>query len=128
MQNDVREFMIASGQTVYTNNSKQSALYDSLIVEEYKEYLDALDDDDAVETLDACMDMIWVILGYCYSRGFKIDEAWEEVARSNLSKIDTATGKVRKRADGKILKPDNWTPPNLTDCVLNKRLTFTDPV
>jgi predicted HAD superfamily Cof-like phosphohydrolase len=43
--------------------------------------------------------------------------AWNEVVRSNMSKIDPATGKVIKRDDGKILKPANWSPPNLTKYV-----------
>jgi predicted HAD superfamily Cof-like phosphohydrolase len=47
-------------------------------------------------------------------KGYKVDEAWAEVARSNLAKIDPTTGKVTKRADGKVLKPEGWTPPNLT--------------
>jgi hypothetical protein len=33
--------------------------------------------------------------------------------RTNFAKIDPATGKVRKREDGKVLKPVGWTPPNL---------------
>jgi len=125
MQKSVKEFMIASGQTVYINNDEQSELYETLIAEELEEFTDAVYANDAVGTLDACMDMIWVILGYCYSRGFKIDDAWNEVARSNLAKIDSKTGKVLKREDGKILKPDNWSPPNLNDCVLQKTLDKT---
>jgi len=54
-----------------------------------------------------------VILGYCYMKGYDVNGAWDEVARSNLSKIDPVTGKVNKRADGKVLKPEGWTPPNL---------------
>jgi predicted HAD superfamily Cof-like phosphohydrolase len=39
--------------------------------------------------------------------------AWNEVMRTNFAKIDKETGKVRKREDGKVLKPEGWTPPNL---------------
>jgi predicted HAD superfamily Cof-like phosphohydrolase len=39
--------------------------------------------------------------------------AWIEVMRSNFAKIDHDTGKVRKREDGKVLKPEGWTPPEL---------------
>jgi hypothetical protein len=39
--------------------------------------------------------------------------AWKEVMRTNFAKIDHETGKVRKREDGKVLKPVGWTPPNL---------------
>jgi len=122
MQEQVKKFMIASGQTVYINNSEQSDLYENLIAEELGEFTDAALDNDAVETLDACMDLIWVIIGYCYSRGFNIDEAWAEVARSNLDKIDPKTGKVLKREDGKVLKPEGWVGPKLDGCVLQKTL------
>jgi predicted HAD superfamily Cof-like phosphohydrolase len=46
-------------------------------------------------------------------KGYDVDAAWAEVARSNLAKIDPATGKVIKRPDGKVLKPEGWTPPAL---------------
>jgi predicted HAD superfamily Cof-like phosphohydrolase len=59
------------------------------------------------------MDMIWVILGYCYMKGYNVEGAWKEVANSNLSKIDPVTGKVKKRDDGKVLKPEGWKPPQL---------------
>jgi predicted HAD superfamily Cof-like phosphohydrolase len=50
-------------------------------------------------------------------KGYKVDAAWNEVSRSNLAKINLATGKVEKREDGKVLKPAGWTPPNLTSYV-----------
>jgi hypothetical protein len=40
-------------------------------------------------------------------------EAWDEVLRSNRAKIDPLTGAVRKREDGKILKPAGWTAPDI---------------
>lgn len=108
---DVAVFLKACDQ----NPSEENAsLYKSLIDEEYSEFLHALRDKDEVETLDACMDMIWVILGYCHMKGYKVDAAWNEVARSNLAKIDRKTRKVLKREDGKVLKPEGWTPPDLT--------------
>jgi predicted HAD superfamily Cof-like phosphohydrolase len=55
--------------------------------------------------------MIWVIVGYMKARGWDCEAAWDEGAKSNLSKIDPVTGKVKRREDGKILKPDNWEPP-----------------
>ena len=45
------------------------------------------------------------------ARGWDCEAAWDEGAKSNLSKIDPVTGKVKRREDGKILKPDNWEPP-----------------
>ena len=114
MNDDVVKFIKASEQPVGDESAK---LYRKLITEEYNEFIDAIIDDDEIEKLDACMDLIWVVLGYCYTKGYNTDAAWAEVARSNLAKIDPVTGRVLKRADGKVLKPESWTPPNLTDCL-----------
>lgn len=110
MYNDVVKFIEACEQPRSENNAD---LYARLIDEEYKEFVYADDDADDVERLDACMDMIWVILGYCYMKGYNVEGAWNEVARSNLDKINPDTGKVLKRQDGKVLKPEGWTPPQL---------------
>jgi hypothetical protein len=64
---DVQMFMLASGQSLNKNNETQSLLYKKLIDEEYQEFLEAYYKDDDVETLDACFDMIWVIVGYMLS-------------------------------------------------------------
>jgi len=107
MYNDVVKFIEACDQE---KTSQNAGLYTKLITEEYGEFLDA---DYDVDELDACMDMIWVILGYCYMRGWDVEGAWNEIARSNLAKINPETGKVIKREDGKVLKPEGWTPPEL---------------
>ena len=109
---DVKEFMVAAGQTVGEHNEDQAKLYEKLITEEYIEFRDAISDQDKVEQLDACFDLIWVTIGYMHSMGWKCGEAWAEGSRSNHSKIDKETGKVIKRPDGKILKPEGWQPPN----------------
>jgi predicted HAD superfamily Cof-like phosphohydrolase len=110
MSLDVAVFQNACDQ----KSSKENAeLYYKLIKEEFDEFRIAHREHDDVEMLDACMDMIWVILGFCHMKGYKVDAAWNEVARSNLAKIDAATGKVRKREDGKVLKPEGWKPPEL---------------
>ena len=107
---DVKVFIDACEQK---SSDKNCQLYRKLINEEYNEFVEAYQKKDDVEQLDACMDMIWVILGYCYMKNFNVYGAWEEVARSNLSKIDKDTGKVIKREDGKVLKPEGWSPPQL---------------
>ena len=48
-----------------------------------------------------------------HSGGFDAEGAWKEVMRTNFAKIDKDTGKVRKREDGKVLKPTGWTAPDL---------------
>ena len=114
MYNDVVKFIQACDQEKSVENA---SLYRNLIVEEFNEYVQALNTRDEVEQLDACMDMIWVILGFCYMKGFNVDAAWAEVARSNIDKINSETGKVIKNAAGKVMKPEGWTPPNLKDFV-----------
>jgi predicted HAD superfamily Cof-like phosphohydrolase len=57
--------------------------------------------------------MLVVTIGAIHSAGFDAEGAWKEVMRTNFAKIDKDTGKVVKREDGKVLKPDGWTPPNL---------------
>ena len=107
---DVKVFIDACDQRPSPDNVH---LYRTLIAEEYDEFCQALIMRDDVEQLDACMDMIWVILGYCYMRGWNVNDAWKEVARSNLAKINPETGKVIKNEHGKVMKPDGWTPPQL---------------
>jgi hypothetical protein len=118
---DQEKFMRACDQSV-AGDEKQFDMYLDLIREEYKELLVAqgLDDDhnqvgtaDPVETLDALIDIIVVTIGAIHSAGYDAEGAWKEVMRTNFAKIDKETGKVRKREDGKVLKPIGWAPPEL---------------
>ena len=108
---DQRTFMQACGQTTDRMNIDQAALYGDLINEEYTEWLQSTP--ASIDDLDACVDIIVVIIGYMLSQGWDAEGAWREVMRSNMAKIDPATGAVRRRVDGKILKPAGWTPPSL---------------
>jgi len=117
---DVTVFMTAAGQSIppfNANRSDQSDLYMKLIQEEYTELMDAEAVSDDAEICDACFDLMWVIVGYMKSRGWDCENIWDEGAQSNLSKIDKATGKVIKREDGKILKPEGWKPPDFAKFV-----------
>jgi predicted HAD superfamily Cof-like phosphohydrolase len=114
---DVQVFMSAAGHTITENNLNQAQLYKDLIKEEVSEFWDAEAVSDDVEEIDACFDMIWVIIGYMLSRGWDCNKIWDEGALSNLRKIDKETRKVLKREDGKILKPEGWQPPDFTKFV-----------
>ena len=106
-------FMRACGQTTSKPNPAQAEMYRELIDEERTEMLDAEMENDEVEEFDAVLDQIVVLIGYGLSRGWPMNEGWAEVVRSNMAKIDPVTGAVRRREDGKILKPEGWTPTNL---------------
>lgn len=114
---DQEKFMVASDQTVDSYNESQYQLYLNLIREEFNELQVAIDDNDQVEQLDALLDMIVVIVGAMHSAGFDAEGGWNEVIRSNMSKIDPETGRVLKREDGKVLKPASFSPPNLTQYI-----------
>jgi predicted HAD superfamily Cof-like phosphohydrolase len=116
---DQAHFMHACGQTTTKPNATQSDMYLELIQEEGEELVVALQECDVVEELDAIIDLLVVIIGYGLSRGFPMVEAWDEVLRSNMAKIDPLTGTVLRREDGKILKPAGWTAPDL-DRVLHE--------
>jgi predicted HAD superfamily Cof-like phosphohydrolase len=110
---DQEKFMKACDQSTDAVNVDQFALYVKLINEECNELIDAITANDHVETLDALVDILVVTIGAIHSMGADAEGAWKEVMRTNFAKINKETGKVEKREDGKVLKPDGWTPPNL---------------
>jgi len=111
---DQETFMTACDQTVNHYNSDQFELYHNLIAEEFAELNAAVIQGDKDEQLDALIDILVVTIGAIHSMGANGEGAWNEVMRTNFAKIDPVTGKVRKREDGKVLKPEGWTPPNLS--------------
>lgn len=110
---DQERFMKSCDQTVDKFNQDQFNLYLKLIEEEVGELKVAIDNNNNLEVLDALLDIMVVTVGAIHSAGFNGEEGWKEVMRSNFAKIDSETGKVRKREDGKVLKPLGWLPPNL---------------
>ena len=110
---DQEKFMRACDQSVGEVNEKQFNLYKNLIEEEFNELTTAEIANDRVEQLDALIDILVVTIGAIHSMGADAEGAWKEVMKTNFAKIDSETGKVRKREDGKVLKPLGWTAPEL---------------
>jgi predicted HAD superfamily Cof-like phosphohydrolase len=110
---DQEKFMRACDQSVDKFDAGQYGLYLNLIEEEYKELTEAIDAHERQEQLDALIDILVVTIGAIHSAGFDAEGAWKEVMSTNFAKIDKETGKVRKREDGKVLKPVGWVPPEL---------------
>lgn len=110
---DQRKFMRACGQTTDTYDKDQFRMYCDLVREEAQELITALAAGDEVEQLDALIDIMVVTAGALHSLGVDADGAWKEVMRSNFAKVDPRTGKVTRRGDGKVLKPEGWEPPRL---------------
>ena len=107
---DQEKFMRACEQTVGEFNEAQYQLYCNLINEEFNELVAST---TKVDDLDALIDILVVTIGAIHSLGADAEGAWKEVMSTNFAKIDKQTGRVRKREDGKVLKPAGWTPPNL---------------
>ena len=110
---DQEKFMKACDQSVNEFNKDQFNLYVTLIEEEANELADAITAHNQVETVDALIDILVVTIGALHSMGADAEGAWKEVMKTNFAKIDRETGKVRKREDGKVLKPVGWTAPDL---------------
>ena len=110
---DQEKFMRACDQSVDEFNGTQFEMYCALIEEEHKELKVALADNDDEEIVDALLDILVVTIGALHSFGANSEGGWKEVMSTNFAKIDRETSKVRKREDGKVLKPVGWTPPDL---------------
>jgi predicted HAD superfamily Cof-like phosphohydrolase len=85
-----------------------------LLTEEVQEYADAARAGDMVEILDALADIGYILAGTIINHGMQdiYDDAFDEVHRSNMAKL--VEGKVHRRDDGKVMKPEGWQPPNLS--------------
>jgi predicted HAD superfamily Cof-like phosphohydrolase len=114
---DQEKFMKACSQSTDTFNADQFNMYIGLIEEEAGELAEAIAAHDQVETLDALIDILIVTIGAIHSAGYDAEGAWKEVMRSNFSKVGE-DGKVRKREDGKVLKPIGFSPPDLKSFVI----------
>jgi predicted HAD superfamily Cof-like phosphohydrolase len=89
-----------------------------LMAEENEEYLEAAKNGDLVEVADALGDMMYILCGTILSHGMqhKIEEVFEEIQRSNMSKLDE-DGKPIYREDGKVLKGPNYFKPNIAKII-----------
>lgn len=86
----------------------------NLMKEENEEYLDACKNGDLVEIADALGDMLYILCGTILTHGMqhKIEEVFEEIHRSNMSKLDE-NGKPIYREDGKVMKSNKYFKPDI---------------
>ena len=116
--NSVKEFhevfRIGSNHAPCLIDEKEYALRHRLMAEETEEYLDACKKGDLVEIADALGDQLYILFGTILKHGLqhKIEEVFDEIHRSNMSKLD-ADGKPVVREDGKILKSELYFKPDI---------------
>lgn len=100
---------------MHTNITELRKLRRKLLAEEMHEYLDGEDSNDFVEIADGLADVIVIAWGtlLAYFGEAVATEVAREVWSSNLSKVDGSLGPIQRREDGKLLKPEGWTPPDI---------------
>lgn len=113
---DVKNFHIAFGQRVgekpeLPTNTQERDLRKKLLQEEFDEYNQAEQEGDIVEIADALADIIYIACGTAVAYGIPLDKIFNEVHRSNMAKL--VNGQPIYRADGKVLKPEGWTAPDI---------------
>ena len=116
----VEDFMNAFGQDVEKTPMMTGVaeLRYELIREELEEMREAMDKKDLVGIADALTDLLYVVYGAGHSFGLDLDACFNEVHRSNMSKLG-ADGRPIYREDGKVLKGENYSPPDLEKTLLS---------
>ena len=91
----------------------------NLMKEENEEYLEAVQNNDIVEIADALGDMLYILCGTIIEHGLqhKIEEVFDEIQRSNMSKLDE-DGKPIYREDGKVMKGPNYFKPDFSKLII----------
>ena len=99
------------------------ALRINLLAEELDELKEALVNNDPLETLDALIDLQYVLDGAFISFGMHHvkDDAFAEVHRSNMSKLGEDGKPIRRPEDGKVMKGPNYFKPDLSQFITNKK-------
>jgi predicted HAD superfamily Cof-like phosphohydrolase len=117
--NLVAKFQVACGHEIRNDlysatdiGTTEEEMLFGLIAEEFDELADARREGDVIGVIDALQDLKYVIYGYELRLGISGEEHFAEVQDRNMAKVDPVTGKVVRREDGKILKPDGWTQPD----------------
>lgn len=107
-------FMIENGQSPKLLFENDFQLRHRLMEEENEEYKVACENGDIVEVADALGDQLYILLGTILKHGMQnvIEEVFEEIQRSNMSKLDES-GRPIFREDGKILKGKGYTKPDI---------------
>lgn len=110
-------FQVENAEKLTAKLSTQDvSLRHRLQAEENEEYLNACKDEDLTEIADALGDQLYILFGTILKHGLqdKIEEVFDEIHRSNMSKLDK-DGKPIFREDGKVMKSDQYFKPNIQE-------------
>lgn len=115
-----RKFSLATGVNPGVPDDNVLALRRELIKEEANEFIKAAFDRDLPAMVDGIADLLYVVFGAAVSLGVDIEQYFDEVHRSNMSKV-WEDGTIHRRDDGKILKPPTYSPADIIG-LLNKEI------
>lgn len=116
-QSRIEEFMV-KGKQIPADGAylkiapeiREGELRKSIILEEAKEFADAIDANDLPEAVDACIDLLYVVLGALSKFGIDAEPYFRAVHEANMAKLKDG---IIRRPDGKIIKPKGWKPPDI---------------
>lgn len=124
-QRKVEAFMRKAGQKIPDEQTVGGVglreLRHSLIAEELNEYALAI---TIEEIADAITDLAYVVVGAAVAHGLDLSLLFDEVHAANMRKL---RGKYTIRPDGKIIKPKDWEPPNISGVLARQRVLFEFP-
>ena len=114
-------FMKSFGQEIKTSadlsSEKINELRINLIKEELNELIEAVKDNNILEVADALTDILYVTYGAGHAFGINLDRCFDEVQRSNMSKLDIK-GRPIYNESGKVMKGPNYFKPDLKKIIL----------
>lgn len=93
------------------------------MLEEVREFQAAADQNDLTEMVDALADIVYFAYGTAINLGIDLEPVFEEVHRSNMTKV-WPDGSVRRREDGKVIKPPTYTKPDIASEILKQIPTW----
>lgn len=117
-----KAFSLPISQVPNLPEDKERTLRMNLLQEEYEEYVQGEIKNDIVEIADALADIIYIACGTAVSYGIPLDKIFEEVHRSNMAKL--VDGKVLRREDGKVIKPEGWKAPDIEKIIEDRKNSF----
>ena len=116
MQEQVAMWMAKFGQkgpdSLSIPDEKTKMLRQRLIQEESAELFAAIDGNDLVGIADGIADLLYVVFGTATAYGIDAQKVFDEVHRSNMTKL-WPDGKPHRDAHGKVIKPNTYSPPDL---------------
>lgn len=117
MVEDVRDFHRATdtpiGSSPCLPSDERIQLRERLIHEELRELYVEMARGDLAKIAEESIDVIYVIIGMLEEYGVPTGDVWDAKHAANMMKVDPVTGKVRRREDGKIMKPEGWQKPDI---------------